>query len=113
MTRDKLIFPSAITQIHHQFSILIPVSPYYTTMGVIDASSIRQSEAQLRPKRPRVESTSPATSAVPSTFASSSLAVGVTLEAIIAQLQRMDARLDSLTDELCQVNTHVGCIARQ
>ena len=23
----------------------------------------------------------------------------------------MDARLDSLTDEMCQVNTNVGCIA--
>ena len=31
----------------------------------------------------------------------------------MAQLQRMDARLDSLTDEMCQVNTHVGCIARR
>ena len=25
----------------------------------------------------------------------------------------MDARLDTLSDELCQVNTRVGCIARQ
>ena len=24
----------------------------------------------------------------------------------------MDARLDTLSDELCQVNTRVGCIAR-
>ena len=31
----------------------------------------------------------------------------------MVQLQRMDARLDTLTDELCQVNTHVGCIARR
>ena len=37
----------------------------------------------------------------------------MTLEAIIAQLQRMDARLDILSDELCQVNTRVGCIARR
>ena len=29
----------------------------------------------------------------------------------MAQLQRMDARLDSLPDELCQVNTHIGRIA--
>ena len=35
----------------------------------------------------------------------------VTLEDIMAQLQRMDARLDTPSDELCQVNTHVGCIA--
>ena len=49
----------------------------------------------------------------PSTFAPSFSAVGVTLEAIMAQLQRMDARLDSLTNEMCQVNTCVGRIARR
>ena len=31
----------------------------------------------------------------------------------MAQLQRMDARLDTLSDELCQVNTHVGRIAQR
>ena len=31
----------------------------------------------------------------------------------MAQLQRMDAHLDTLNDELCQVNTHIGCIARR
>ena len=30
----------------------------------------------------------------------------------MAQLQCMDAYLDTLNDELCQVNTHVDCIAR-
>ena len=35
----------------------------------------------------------------------------VTLKAIMVKLVRMDARLDTLSDELCQVNTHVGCIA--
>ena len=30
----------------------------------------------------------------------------------MAQLQRMDACLDTLSDELCQVNTRVGRIAR-
>ena len=30
----------------------------------------------------------------------------------MAQLQRMDARLDILSDELCQVNTCVRCIAQ-
>ena len=29
------------------------------------------------------------------------------------QLQRMDARLDTLSTELYQVNVHVGCIARR
>ena len=47
----------------------------------------------------------------PSTSASSSSVAGVTLEAIMAQLQRMDARLDSLTNEMCQVNTRVNHIA--
>ena len=31
----------------------------------------------------------------------------------MAQFQRMDARLDTLSDELCQVNTRVGCIVRR
>ena len=31
----------------------------------------------------------------------------------MAQLVHMNARLDTLSDELCQVNTHVGRIARQ
>ena len=31
----------------------------------------------------------------------------------MAQLVRMDARLDTLSDELCQVNTRVGRITRQ
>ena len=38
---------------------------------------------------------------------------GVTLEAIMAQLQRMDACLNTLNDELCQVNTRVSCIAQR
>ena len=31
----------------------------------------------------------------------------------MVQLVRMNARLDTLNDELCQVNTHVGHIARR
>ena len=60
-----------------------------------------------------METTDLAASTVPSTFAPSSSTGGVTLKAIIVQLQRMDARLDTLSDELCQVNTHVGRIARR
>ena len=47
-TRDKLIFPSAITRILHHFSIPIPDSPYFTTMGAISTSSVWWSKAQLR-----------------------------------------------------------------
>ena len=54
----------------------------------------------------------PAPSA-PSTFAPSTFARGVTLDAIMAQLQHMDALLDTLFTELYQVNTHVDCIARR
>ena len=46
-TRDKLIFPSAITRILRHFSILIPDSPYYATISAIDVDSVGQSEAHL------------------------------------------------------------------
>ena len=113
MTRDKLIFPSATTRILRHYFIPIPNSPYYTVMGAIDVASIQWSEAQLRPRRPWTELTNPATFAVPSTSTPSSSDGGITLKAIMAQLQHMDAHLDTLTDELCQVNTHVGRIASQ
>ena len=93
------------------FYIPILDSPYYTTMGAIDAGSVWRSEAQLRPKRPHVEFTGPTASAVLSSFSPSSSTGDVTLKAIMMQLQRMDARLDTFIDELCQVNTCVGRIA--
>ena len=111
-TRDKLIFPLAIMWILHHFSISIPDSPYFTVMGAISATSIQQSEAQLQPKQPRTETTDPVAPAIPSTSSPSSLNCGVAFEAIMAQFQRMDACLNTLNDELCQVNTHVNRIAR-
>ena len=93
-TRDKLIFPSAIMQILRHFSIPITDSPYFTTMGVISVGSILWSEAQLRPKRPRTKTTDHAApSSAPSISASSSSVASVTLEVIMAQVQRMDACL--------------------
>ena len=80
-------------------------------MCAIEATIIRWSEAQLQPKRPQIETATPPASSTPSTSAPSSSVGGVTLEAIMAQLMRMDARLDTLSDELCQVNTRVSCIA--
>ena len=76
-------------------------------MGAISAGSIRRSKAQLRPKRPQVETTDPIAFVVPpfSSAPSPSAASGVTLEAIMAQLQQMEAdfgdRLDYFTDEMC------------
>ena len=60
-----------------------------------------------------MESIGPVASAVPSTFDPSSLTNDVTLEVIMARLQCMDASLDTLSNELCQVNTYVSRIARQ
>ena len=37
----------------------------------------------------------------------------MTLEAIMAQLVHMDARLDTLSDDLCQVNTRVDHITQR
>ena len=50
VTRDKLIFPSVITRILWHFYIPIPLSPLFTIMDAISASSIQWSKAQLRPK---------------------------------------------------------------
>ena len=44
-TRDKLIFPSAITRILHHFSVPFPISDHFHVMCAIDAVTIKQSEA--------------------------------------------------------------------
>ena len=112
-TRDKLIFPSAITHMLCHFSVSFPESPHFLVMYAIDAATVRWSEAQLRPRRPQTETATRPASTAPFTSALSSSAGGVTLKAIMAQLVCMDTLLDTLNDELCQVNTRVGRIARQ
>ena len=85
-------------------------------MCAIDATTVKQSEVQFREAQfhsRRFGTAAPPTPSVPSTFAPSTSAGGVTLDAIMAQLQRMDACLDTLSTELYQVNTRVGRIARQ
>ena len=113
MTRDKLIFPFAITRLLCYFSISYPESPHFSYMCAIDTATIRRSLAPLRLRHPQMQMAAPPTSTAPSTSAPSSSTGGVTLEAIMAQLVRMDARFDTLNDELCQVNTHVDGIARR
>ena len=60
-----------------------------------------------------METDDPAASAIPpfslafSTFAPSSSTTGVTLDAIMEQLQQMDARLDYLSNKMCQMNTWI------
>ena len=51
-TCDKLIFPSAVMHILTHFHIPIPSSPFFTTMGAINADSVWWSKAKLRPKWP-------------------------------------------------------------
>ena len=43
-TRNKLIFPSAITRISRHFSIPFPISGHFHVMCVIDAAIVKQSE---------------------------------------------------------------------
>ena len=109
-TSDKLIFPLAITRILHHFSIPFLVSNHFHVMCAIDAATIKRSEVQLHSRRS--STAAPPTPSAPSTSTPFSSAGGVTLDVIMVQLQCMDARLDTLNDELCQVNTCVGCIAR-
>ena len=47
-TRDKLIFPSAITQILCHFSVPFPSSEHFSIICAIDAAIVKCSEAQFR-----------------------------------------------------------------
>ena len=100
-TRDKLIFPSTITRIIRHAFVSYLESAHFTIMGVISYTSVRQSEAQLRPKWPWTKTATPLASFTPFTSAPSSSAGGVTLKPIMAQLEHMDACLGTFSDELC------------
>ena len=97
-TRDKLIFPSAITRLLRHFAIPFPSSEPFHVMGAIDVGTVKRSETQLHSRR-SVSTDTPTPSAASTSTPSSSVS-GVTLDAIIAQLQRIDARLDTLFTEL-------------
>ena len=114
-SRDKLIFPSAITRILRHFSVPFPSSDHFTVMCAIDYATIKRNEAQIRSWQS--DSATPSSHlapshSAPSTSAPPSSSGDVSLGDIMAQLQRMDARLDTLSIELYQVNVHVGRIAR-
>ena len=84
-------------------------------MCAIDYATVKRSEAQLRSRQS--DSAAPSSRSAPSRSAPSTSAPpsslgDVSLGDIIAQLQRMDARLDTFYTELYQVNIRVGRIAR-
>ena len=84
-------------------------------MCAIGYAIVKRSKAQFRSRQ--TDSTTPSSHSTPSwstPFASArSFSGDVSLGDVMAQLQCMDARLDTLSMELYQVNIHVGCIARQ
>ena len=112
---DKLIFPFTITRILHNFSIPFPVSDHFTHFCAIDVATIKRSGAQFRLQQELAapSSRSAPSRSTPSTSAPSSHTSNVSLGDIMAQLQRMDARLDIYSTELYQVNVPVGRIARR
>ena len=83
-TRDKLIFPSAITQILCHFSIPFASSDHFPVMCAIDYDTVKRSRAQFRSRRSSMAT--PPTPSTPSTSTPSSSMSGVTLEDIMAQL---------------------------
>ena len=50
-THDKIIFPSAITRILCHFFVPFPSSDHFFVMCVIDAATIKSSEAQFRSRQ--------------------------------------------------------------
>ena len=100
---DKLIFPSAITRILCHFSVPFPSFDYFTVMCAIDYATVKRSEAQFRLRHSDAAAPlsrlAPSRSA-PSASAPSSSSGDMTLGDIMAQLQHMDAHLDTLSTEL-------------
>ena len=116
VSRDKFIFPSAITRILHHFFIPFPSSDHFTIMCAIYYAIVKRSEAQLRSRQS--DSAAPSSLSTPSRSAPSisappSFSGDVSLGDVMAQLQHMEARLDTLSTELYQVNVRAGRIARR
>ena len=115
-SRDKLIFPSAIMRILRHFSIPFPSSDHFPVMCAIDYATVKRSDAQFQARQSN--SAAPPSRSAPSrstpsrSYPSSSLG-NVTLGDVMAQLQRMDAHLNTLSTDLYQMNVRVGRIARR
>ena len=97
-SRDKLIFPSAITRILCHFFVHFPSSDHFTVMCAIDYATVKRNEAQFQSRQS--DSAAPPSRSAPSTSVPSFSSSDVTLGDIMAQLQRMDACLDTFSTEL-------------
>ena len=101
-SRDKLIFPSTIMRILRHFSVPFPSSDHFSIMCVIDYATVKRSEAQFRSRQ--TDSATPSSRSAPSRSTASASAPSsfddVSLGDVMVQLQRMDARLDTLSTEL-------------
>ena len=79
----------------------------------IDYATVKRSEAQFRSRQ--MDSATPSSRSAPFRSTPSASAPSSSGDAslgdILVQLQRMDARLDTLSMELFEVNVHVGHIA--
>ena len=107
-SHDKLIFPFDITRILRHFSVPFPSSEYFSIMCAIDYTTVKHSEAQFRSRQ--MDSTAPSSRSALSRFTPSasvpSSSGDASLGDILAQLQCMDACLDTLSTELYQVVLH-------
>ena len=114
-SRDKFIILSAITRILRHFSDPFPSSNHFTVICAIYYATVKRSEAQFRSRQSDL--TAPSSRSTPSRSTPSastpSSSGDVSLGDIVVQLQRMDARLDTFSMELYQVNVRVGRIARR
>ena len=86
-TRDKLIFPSAITQILCHFSVPFPSSNHFSVMCAIDYATVKRREVQFRSRQSdsaTPSSYSASSCSAPSTSAPSSSTSDVSLGDIMA-----------------------------
>ena len=101
-SRDKLIFPSSIMRILRRFSVPFPFSDHFTVMCAIDYATIKCSDAQFQSWQSN--SAAPSFRFAPSQSTPSASAPSssgdVSLGDVMAQLQCMDAHLDTLSTEL-------------
>ena len=113
-SHGKHIFSSTIMRILRHFSVFFPSSGHFTIMCAIGYATVKCSEAQFGSRQS--DSVAPSSHSAPSRSAPSASVPSslgdVTLEDIMAPLQRMDAHLDIFSTELYQVNVRIGRIAR-